>query len=481
MEGTEQVVEELKGSVATLTRAVEDFQKDKLDRSTIESIAAEVISKQREANETLVRKSGFQPNDDLVEREEDGLPALKVRGKEFSTNQKLDRMHQMSTRKAANWSGRSEGDVAHFHEVSDNLVLIGAVLGNAADAERRHFDVRETQYFQEEYLPAVRAVSASGAATGAEFVPTLFSDSLITRINLQLRVAALFSTLAMPSNPYKLPAKSVSRQRTGTHAEQTADTGQTKTHVATPGTRNLTLTAVKLAARMLVSKEAEEDSIIPVLGWMQDELVDYLSADIEDALINGDTAGAQDTQAAFYAADDPRKAWDGLRKLTQAGQKTDGANAALTVAMLRNNRKNMGKYGITPQQLAHVLSIGEYISLLSDPAVFTLEKYGPQATILTGELGSVDSVPLIISEYVYSTLNATGIVDGVTTNRTEALTVNRKSFVIGERRALNVEIGRELYMESDQDLLQATLRKAFAPLYPVATEPVVALTYNVQK
>jgi hypothetical protein len=68
--------------------------------------------------------------------------------------------------------------------------------------------------------------------------------------------------------------------------------------------------------------------------------------------------------------------------------------------MLRGNRKKMGKYGVDPNELAHILSINEYIDLLSDTAVFTLEKYGPNATILTGELAKVDNVPVIVSEAV---------------------------------------------------------------------------------
>jgi hypothetical protein len=46
----------------------------------------------------------------------------------------------------------------------------------------------------------------------------------------------------------------------------------------------VTLTAVKFAGEALVSKEMEEDAIIAVLPFIQQELVDYMAADLEDAV-----------------------------------------------------------------------------------------------------------------------------------------------------------------------------------------------------
>ncbi len=120
-----------------------------------------------------------------------------------------------------------------------------------------------------------------------------------------------------------------------------------------------------------------------------------------------------------------------------------------------------------------------YVGLLSDSSVLTLEKYGPRATILTGELGRLDGAPLIVSEYVRQDLNASGVYDGVTTNRTLALTVNRNAWLSGIRRTPTVKILQELYAESDQLGIIASVRRAFAARFPTATEPIVALHYNL--
>jgi HK97 family phage major capsid protein len=474
-------VEEVKELIPQLTEAIQSLADRDTDAQTderIEGIKQDLETRLQAMTEEINRS---RRSFDVDDEEAPSLPELRRHGKVLSLQERLNHIHSMSPGKAARWAKRPEADVEAFQQAADAVVFMQAILGKQAADSGQRFDVRETDYWQDTYLPALHAMDSATAAEGQEFVPKLLSGNLIERVNLALRVAALFPNIPMPSQPFDIPAYPVARQRAGTHAEQTADTGQTKFKVLTPATRKVTLTAVKFAGRVLASKELEEDSIIAILPFIEGELVDYLAADIEDALINGDTAG---THMDFdtTATDDPRKAWDGLRKRTQAGAKTDASAAALTVAMLRKNRKNMGKYGVNPRELVHILSINEYIDLLSDSAVYTLEKYGPQATILAGELGSVDSVPIIVSEYQRIDLNSSGVNDQTAANNTKtlALTMSRRGFVMGSRRGLTVDIAREIYVESDQDLVLASWRRAFQSLYPT-TELTTAYHYNVLK
>jgi hypothetical protein len=152
--------------------------------------------------------------------------------------------------------------------------------------------------------------------------------------------------------------------------------------------------------------------------------------------------------------------------------------AKLTVAHLRANRKKMGKYGIDPQKVAHVISMAGLIGLLDDTSVLTLEKYGPQATIFNGELAKVDGSPIIVSPAVRDDLNASGVYDGTTTTETVAISVYRPGFLRGSRRGVTVQVLRELYAEYDQDAIVASCRKAFVPRFP-STEKIVATTYNI--
>lgn len=459
-----EAIDELKGSVAELSRAIQTATEDPLDREKVEKIVEEVVAAQARANPHL---RGFMPGDENDDQPE--LAEIRVKGRALGPKERLAYIRSLPTKRAARVARRPEEDVEEFKRASDELLLMSTALG---------VHPRETDYFSQEYVPALRAMDSTTAAEGDEFVPTELSSALIERVNLELQVLALFQEIDMPTQPYEVPGKAVSRVRLGSHAEQTADTGQTTFKKVTPGTRKIVLTAKKFAGEALFSKELDEDGIIPILPFIQEELVDYLVADLEDAHINGDAQGAH-FDSDTTAADDPRKAIDGLRQHTQAGAKTDAANAMLTAAMLRINRKKMGKYGIRLADLVHLLSMAGYMDLLADANIQTVDKYGPSATILTGELGKVAGVPVIVSEYVRQDLNATGVHDGVTTNRTIALTVNRKGFLRGSRRALTVEVYRELYAESDQDAVAVTIRKAFEPRFPVATELIVAQHFNV--
>lgn len=467
-------IEDVKKSVHDLAEAVQGVREGLIDKETVEKIAADVLAQQREAAPEANRRHGYQPDQEVDPDEQAGRTPGWLREAKTPA-QRLAAIHQRPAERAAVVLGRKAQDVKRFQEAADDVAILNAVMS----AQRPGFDVRETGYWHEEFLPACRAIDTQTAAEGQEFVPRSLSSNLIERVNLELRVAALFPTIPMPTNPFDIPGRPVSRTRLGKAAEQTADTGQTGFEKVTPGSRKVTLTAVKFAGEALFSKESDEDSIIAILPFTQDELVDYLSADIEDTTINGDTSGShQDVDVS--SSTDPRKNWAGLRKALIAGAKTDASNAALTVAMLRINRKNMGRYGVQPANLAHVLGIAEYVDLLSDSSVITVDKYGAQATILSGELGKVDGVPLIVSEYVRGDVNATGVYDGTTTNRTMALTVHRKGFVLGDRRGVEVQVLRELYAEYDQDAVIVTTRKAFTPRFPTATEKIVAQHYNVK-
>lgn len=474
---------EVKQAVSELTEAVGALKARATDAKTderIEALKGDLEERLRALDAKINEgRSGFDV--ELVAAGH-GLPALRRAGRELPIAERLAFMHTLPVKAAARWSRRPVELIEDFHRASDDLVMLGTILGFQAQQKGASFDVRETRYYNEEFLPSLHAaMDSTTAAEGDEFVPLELSGSLVERVNLQLRVLALFENIDMPTQPYEMPAFPVARKRLGSHAEQTADSGQTKFKAVTPGTRKISFDAKKFAGRILVSRELEEDSIVPILAWIRREIVDYLVADLEDTAINGDTAGThQDTDTTD--ADDPRKNWEGLRQLTNAGAKTDASAVALSVAMLRANRKKMGKYAVSPSDLAHVLSINAYIDLLSDASLLTLDKYGPQATILSGELGSVDSVPVIVSEYVRIDLDATGVNGPTAGNniKTQAITVNRRGIMLGSRRGITVEVLRELYAESDQDLVLASARRALSVAYP-NTENVVAYHYNVAK
>ncbi len=126
-----------------------------------------------------------------------------------------------------------------------------------------------------------------------------------------------------------------------------------------------------------------------------------------------------------------------------------------------------------------IVNVTGYLSLLDDSDLLTVDKMGAAATVLNGQVASVGGVPVIVSEHVREDVNASGVQDGVTTDRTFALTVNRGEFAIGQRMALAVETDDSIYRESYQRVMVGFMREDFQNIGDDAGNDDVAILHNV--
>jgi HK97 family phage major capsid protein len=347
----------------------------------------------------------------------------------------------------------------------DGVYITAALLGVNAKSLKQWAPFEEM---------VTAAMDSETAEEGLEWIPTEFSSSLIEKVRLMLKVAALHTRFNMPTNPFKFPAEGADAVAYKM-AQSTSDTAS-KITASTPGTTNIVFDAIKLAARVLASKEVEEDSIIAIIPYIQGKIATALAEAQENATINGDTAGSH-MDADITDAADARKAWDGYRKLAQSGAKVD--LSTFEIANIRGVRKAMGKYGINPNDLAWVASVATYYKMLGIAEVVTVDKYGPSATILTGELAKLDGIPIVVSEFVREDLNDAGVQDGQTETDTVLPLVYRPGFMYGDRRNVTMQVLREVYAEADQDAIIATQRLDFQAMHEVTTEFIVGLGYNI--
>ncbi len=141
----------------------------------------------------------------------------------------------------------------------------------------------------------------------------------------------------------------------------------------------------------------------------------------------------------------------------------------------------MGIFGADPNKLAIIASTSSHIRLLEEDVVKTMDKFGNNATVVTGELGKIDGMPLIISQYVREDLDATGVNSATPANNTKTviLIVYRGAFAIGDRLQVQLEAEREA--KYGQDVLIGRERIDFQPWYPASTNNMVGLVYNVAK
>ena len=439
MEGQGQVTlseEQLKGFTSQLS-AIQEKLKQGYDRKELEGIVADMVKDQMK-----VQRSSAPM---VVE---EGLPAhIAAKGFKFLHEELVD--HDL---------------VKEFQETSDEVYLLSKYLKTSPETLKR---------FQQ-LQGIVKAMSGGAAGSGQEWIPTGFSAQLYEKIRLQLKVAGLFNDVGMPTNPFKPPVL-LGDAQAYLVPESTSDEVVTTATMPPTGAQTgaVTLTAKKIAARVRVSDEANEDSLVPMLDILKGNIALATAQAIENALINGDTAGSHMDNDVTNAKD-CRKAWDGLRKLAPSGAKVD--IATFNEAALRGIRKKMGVYGVNPASLAWVVGISGYIQMLGLTGVMTMEKYGPAATILQGELAKFDGAPVIVSEYIREDLNASGVYDNSTKTKTVSLLVNRNCFITGTRKGTTLAAGQDI--ENGQQILVASTRKAFSNIF-ADTQKVVGVGYNL--
>ncbi len=295
-----------------------------------------------------------------------------------------------------------------------------------------------------------KALDAATSGKGSEWIETAFSDEIMDRVALELKVASVFPQIDMKRSPLEVPIK-------GTLPSAKLKSASLTDTTPTGYTGKVTLTAKTLYSYIPIDVDLEEDAIFPILPVVKEDLALALSAAIENAILNGDTA-ATHMDADVTASDDPRKAFLGLRAYAVDNSLVVDAST-FNETVLRNMRKEMGKYGADPNQLVWITGIAGYTKMLNLSNVLTVDKYGPNATLLTGELAKFDGIPVIVSEYVREDLNASGVYDGTTTTNTVIYLVNKNAWVYGVRRKVTVEA--EKIAKDQATHVVATIRVAF--------------------
>jgi HK97 family phage major capsid protein len=322
------------------------------------------------------------------------------------------------------------------------------------------------------------------AGFGDEWVPDLWSAQLWQRARQDNAILGALAAVDMLSNPFELPTESV--DPTVYFVPETADESQLTLGGLNPipdskiGSGRVTLNARKLALRAGFSAELAEDAIVPVLALYRAQAVRAIADAIDHVLLNGDTAttatGNINRDHAAPAATEKYLALDGLRKLplvTNTAARVDAANAAPTLALLRQARFRLdARYAVRPADLIWIVDSGTYAKLLSLSEFLTLDKVGPQATVLTGQIGFVDGSPVICSAEMPLT-EADGKVGAGPNDRGTALCVYRPGWVVGYRRRVAVNVDYIGYTDSYQ--LTATVRLALAGY----DTKVAAALYNI--
>ena len=290
------------------------------------------------------------------------------------------------------------------------------------------------------------AMDSTTAGSGDELVATLEARELWMDIHLQTLVAPLVPTINMPSSPFDIP------RQLGDVSFYPGTENVAPTSTAL-GTSKTTMTAYELVGQVPYSFTLEEDAVIALLPEIRAGLVRNVAETLDDIILNADTStsGNINADGATIAPGNAGKGhwllgYNGIIHLPLVDNTTQSNDHGASVSddMFNEVRAKLGKYGVRPSQLVWVMDVNTFIRAQSISQFRTMDKLGPNATILTGMLGAIEGIPTIVSEQMRLADTDGKVTAGGNSNDTGRLLIfNRTQWAQGFRRELSLDVDRD--------------------------------------
>jgi HK97 family phage major capsid protein len=402
----------------------------------------------------------------------------------------FDQRHVLTTQELERYyDSTTFTHIRNMQNLADEALIIGSLL-HAHAAKRGETNeplpnryIKSTKAYKQ--LMTLRAMDTLTATEGLEWIPVEFSGQLYDIVAVSLKVAANFPMIAMPAPTFKLPIATTD-DVAFLVPENITDNFLTETNkvpTLTPGTANVTLTAKKLGALTVFSEELNEDSIIAIIPFLRNKLGNAIANAIERATLDGDTT-ATHMDNDVTVASDARKAWNGIRKDCIASATTydvastaGGGEATFTAQDLLRLRGLIDPaFAEDPEQLAYVVSVNSMLKMMAFTEMVTVDKLGPNATIVRGQVGRIWGAPVLTSKYARTNVAATGVNTGAGPNTLAVVYLtNKNGYIYGNRRGVTIKSAESVW--SDQGLMVVTWRGDFQKLRPGSK--VSALGINV--
>jgi hypothetical protein len=343
------------------------------------------------------------------------------------------------------------------------------------------------------YQRAIRAMDTAESGFGNQLIGAQYVGELWEAPRKLGRVFPLIDAFEMTDPTTYLPVE-VDIPEMLFVAENTANNSSEYTTVKT-GSQRVQVDAKKFVIHQMWSGEMEEDSIIPFIPFLRRQAALSVAHYADSLVLNGDTTNAGTGNINLDDADpaDTKHylAFDGIRHaalVDNTGNASDVAGA-VTLAALNNLRALM----IDATRLVdwgHPINSGDLV-YVSDPYTadkiamldeyLTVDKYGPQATILNGEAGRILGHPHV-SSIAMSKTEADGKVSTTGGNNTkgQVATFNARGFKAGWRRRVMVETER--LPARDQTRIVYSMRLGFGRFTPTGAASGIeaaSVAYNI--
>ena len=358
-----------------------------------------------------------------------------------------------------------------------DLAIMRSLL-TAQQARPQDYDSRALQAWEQSVQ---RAMDSTTSGAGDELVGREEARQLWADVNVETAVASLFETVTMPSNPFDIPLQLGDVN----WYPGTANVAVSSTNLTTA---KQTLTAYELVGMVPWAYELDEDAVIAMMAEVRATLLRNSAQVLDDIVLNADTSltGNINHDGTALTATTAGHAhylvgFDGLVHLPLVDNTAmrNDHGAAVSADMFNELRRKLGKYGLRPSELAFVTDVNTFIAVQSITEFQTVDKLGPNATLLTGQLGSVEGVPVVVSEQM-ALADADGKVTaaGNVASTGRLLLVNRTQWRKGFKRELLIETERDV--QRRQNVMVVSMRVAFAERSGSRTSAAhTALQFNI--
>ncbi len=411
-------------------KAAEDAAKA-AEQAAIEAKVKAAVEAQISVGQSGAEKLLAEVEKRFADQAEAGKKALE--GLEATLKEKAAELEALQKSKMSFQDGKS-GDVSYADK--EKAVLLSKMTGKA---------LGDTKFGRQ-------MVEKAGAhVPGAVPWELEVSLNMENEVRRRLVVAPTLRNIAMQTNVMTMPVNPEAGLATWVTNAQfgTADSkGAAQTHQLS----EITLNAYKVATTEYLAYEEEEDSLIAIMPIVRDAMVRRTARAVDRAMLRGAGAGA-----------DPVK---GLVTYDVASSVTLAAAGTATVANLRALRKDLGAWGLDPSQLIYIVNTEIYYQLLEDATFQTVDKIGSQATLLTGQIGSIANTPVLVSAEF----------DAIGAGAAGALCFNPGNFVVGNQRGLRFDT--QDLVETQRKVLVASLRTGMTQITTNLGGAVSALRYT---
>lgn len=324
-----------------------------------------------------------------------------------------------------------------------------------------------------------KAMDSQESGAGQQLIGAQYAADLWEAARPVSRVFSLVDTFEMTAPTAYLPVEADIPEMLFVSESTTPLAFTTPYTASNTGSNRVQVDARKFVIHQIWSGELEEDSIIPFLPFLRRQAALAIGHYSDSLVLNGDTvtaaSGNVNSNDAAPAATRHYLAFDGLRK---AGLVNNTANSlalggAITYNALRNQLNRMidvtrfhdWGHPINPEDLVFITDprTAEQINQLDE--VLTIDKYGPGATVLTGELARIGRNPLI-SSMAMSLTPSNGLVSATPANniRGQVVCANMRGLKAGWRRRIKVETERMI--GSDQARIVYSMRMGLGRFTP---------------